>query len=332
MDILSTLGSTLGLGFLAGLRLYATVLAIGVILRFHWFQLPAAWEHLNVFANPWVMGVAAVCCAFEFFADKVPWVDSLWDSIHTVIRPLGAAIIGASAFGSSDPATRTAIALLCGGVALTGHSSKAATRLVANHSPEPFTNVALSVAEDLFVPFGLWMSVKHPVITFCFVAIFVALFAFLAPRIFRLMRIEWLAISSLLKRLFITAPPVPALAWPRVLSDQAIAILQSRLRPFNTGTGNMRSGVLCAAATPGALRNSVGYLYPADDRLEFVTRRLLRRKTHAIPYNAIREAKIHLGLLLDTLELRTDSGIQEFDIFKTAEPRESYKTSVGVQH
>jgi hypothetical protein len=129
----------------------------------------------------------------------------MWDSIHTFIRPIGGAILGFTALGDSDPALKVVMFVLCVGVALTGHSSKAATRYAANHSPEPFTNVGLSTAEDLFVPGLIWMALYHPLITAAFVILFVAAFAFIAPRVFRAVRRELRALASWFSRLRHTA-------------------------------------------------------------------------------------------------------------------------------
>ena len=156
------LASALGLGMLAGARLYATVFAVGLLLRFNWVALPPAWQHASVLADTRVLIVAGIACAVEFVADKIPWVDSAWDSIHTFIRPIGAALMASSLLSNVQPAYQVVLFLLAGGMALSGHSAKAATRLALNHSPEPFTNLALSLGEDAFVAGGLYMVVKHP--------------------------------------------------------------------------------------------------------------------------------------------------------------------------
>ena len=154
--------SALGLGLLAGGRLYATAFGIGLLLRFNWVALPAAWQHASVLADPRVLIVSGVACAIEFIADKIPWVDVTWDSIHMFIRPIGAALLTSSLFSSLDPAHQIVLFLLAGGVALSGHAAKATTRLAVNHSPEPFSNVTVSLAEDAAVAVGLYMLVKHP--------------------------------------------------------------------------------------------------------------------------------------------------------------------------
>jgi hypothetical protein len=199
MDTLQLLGSTLGLSFLAGIRLYATVLALGLGIRFGLLHLPPALSGLEIFAHPAVLITAAIAYIAEFIADKIPWFDSLWDAVHTFIRPVGAALLGAAAFGSLDPRLRVALAILCGGVALTSHSSKAATRAMVNHSPEPFSNIALSLAGDVAAPAGVWLAMAHPVAAFVLVAIAVVVFAVLA-------RVVWRAFRSALARLGLTQP------------------------------------------------------------------------------------------------------------------------------
>ena len=208
MDTLQLLGSTLGLSFLAGIRLYATVLALGLSIRFGLFHPPAALSGLEVLADPAVLIIAGAAYVAEFIADKIPWFDTFWDSIHTFIRPIGAALLGASALGTLDPKLRIAIAILCGGVALTSHSSKAATRVMVNHSPEPFSNIALSLAGDIATPLGVWFTVRHPVIALVLVAVALVVIAILARAIIRKFR-------SVLARLGFSQPestPSPYIA------------------------------------------------------------------------------------------------------------------------
>jgi hypothetical protein len=186
MDTISLLGSAAGLGFLAGIRLYFTVFALGIAIRMGWFEPHGAMEQLNLLAStPVLIGSGALLLA-EFVADKIPWFDSIWDSVHTFIRPIGAAALGVAALGSFDPSMQVLIGLVSGGVALTGHASKAATRVAVNHSPEPFSNWVLSFAEDVFVPFGLWAVMTHPLITGAVILVFLIVFFALARMIWRL--------------------------------------------------------------------------------------------------------------------------------------------------
>ena len=214
MELMQQMGTALGLGLLSGVRLYLTVLGIGAAIRFNWLHLQDSFSGLNVLADWRVMAVAGVACLIEFVADKVPWVDSAWDSIHTFIRPIGAILLGASAFATLDPATKTMLALLCGGVALTGHSAKSATRLAVNHSPEPFTNIALSLAGDAAVPVATWLTFKHPLVTFGVVAAFLVLFFWLSPRIVRSLRVELAAIGAILNRWFGSREVAPTVQAP----------------------------------------------------------------------------------------------------------------------
>jgi hypothetical protein len=134
MEVIQLLSSTMGLGFVSGLNLYATVLTLGLGIRFHFIALSPQFSKLEILGSWYVLVAAGVLFILEAFADKIPWVDSLWDAIHTLIRPIGAAALGATAIGSVDPQAAV-IAAMCGGVALTGHSAKAGTRLLSTTVP-----------------------------------------------------------------------------------------------------------------------------------------------------------------------------------------------------
>jgi Domain of unknown function (DUF4126) len=200
MDTIDLLGSTLGIGFVSGIRLYATILALGLAIHFDKFHLNPGQEKLAILGTWPVLIAAGVACLAEFFADKIPLVDSLWDSFHTFIRPIGAVVLSASLLGSIDPTLKLVLVILAGGVALAGHSSKAAARVAINHSPEPFTNIGASLAGDLFAPAGLWLSFHHPAIVLVLVAIFLAVFAWLAPKVFRALSMPVAAFRKLVRR------------------------------------------------------------------------------------------------------------------------------------
>ena len=142
------LGRTLGFSFAAGINLYATVAIIGLASRYGWVALPPQYQ---VFDNNWIIGTAIALYVIEFFADKVPWIDSVWDAVHTVVRPIGGAYIAVATLGHASPAVETLVGLLGGTLAAGTHFGKAGTRLMANASPEPFSNWILSLAEDVFV-------------------------------------------------------------------------------------------------------------------------------------------------------------------------------------
>ena len=188
MNVLELLGISAGVGFLAGIRLYATVLAVGLAIRFHWLSFSAGQEEWNILAHPAVMITAGALAVVEFLADKIAWLDSVWDAFHTFIRPVGAALLGAAAFATVDPKYRILLVLLCGGMALTSHASKAATRVLANHSPEPFSNMAISAAEDVILPVGIWVTLQHPLIMLALVAAFLVAFVWLFRKVVRAVR------------------------------------------------------------------------------------------------------------------------------------------------
>jgi hypothetical protein len=188
MDPIQLLATTMGIGFAAGLRLYATVLGLGLAIRMGWLHLPAQMTGLEVLAHPAVLISAGVAFVVEFISDKIPWVDSIWDAAHTVIRPVGAAVLAATAFGEMDPLMRTLLVIACGGVALSSHATKAATRLAVNHSPEPFSNIALSLAGDFGVPFLLWLTAAHPLLMLVLVSCFLVAFVWLASKIWGVLK------------------------------------------------------------------------------------------------------------------------------------------------
>lgn len=188
VEILATLGRTLGFSFAAGINLYATVAVLGLAKRYGWVQLP---EQFQVFDNDVVIGVALLLYVVEFVADKIPWVDSLWDAVHTVIRPVGGAIIAVTTLGEASPTVEGLIALLGGTVAAGTHFGKAGTRAVANTSPEPFSNWVLSISEDVFVIGLAALALKYPVAAAVVVIVGVALMIVFAAWIARAVRRRW---------------------------------------------------------------------------------------------------------------------------------------------
>jgi uncharacterized protein DUF4126 len=185
MNPVETLGLALGAGFSSGLNLYATVATLGLLQRFGVIRLPAS---LEILAHPWVLGIAAALYLLEFFADKVPYVDTVWDAVHTFIRPPAAALLAYGAAGAAAPEWRWGAALLAGGVALTAHGTKASARAAVNTSPEPLSNWVLSFGEDLLAVWLTWMATTHPIATTAIVTALVALSAFLLFYLFRFLR------------------------------------------------------------------------------------------------------------------------------------------------
>src|SRR5215470_6814095 len=173
----------MGLAFVSGLRLYGTVLALGLGISTGFIRLDPAMSRLEILGDPLVITVAGTVYVVEFVADKVPWVDSVWDSFHTLIRPLGAAVLG-----DVDPRLKLSAFLLCGSVALASHTGKAGIRLAVNASPEPFTNIVISLSEDAIAAVGVWLAVAHPYLTAIVIALWLAVMAWILPKIYRLAR------------------------------------------------------------------------------------------------------------------------------------------------
>jgi hypothetical protein len=159
METLALVGRTLGFSLAAGVNLYATVALIGLAARFGWVSLPPDFQ---AFGSLWVIGIASALYCVEFVADKVPWVDTLWDAIHTFIRPIGGAALAVAALGDASPSMKILAALLGGAVATSSHITKAGTRVIANTSPEPFSNWVLSLLEDGFVVALGLLALKYP--------------------------------------------------------------------------------------------------------------------------------------------------------------------------
>jgi hypothetical protein len=168
MDILITLGRTMGFSLAAGVNLYATVALLGLAARFGWVALPDQYQAFN---NDWIIGAALVLYVVEFVADKIPWVDSIWDGVHTLIRPLGGALIAVATLGETSPTLEAVVALAGGAIAAGSHLTKAGTRVAANASPEPFSNWILSLAEDLFVVGLGFIALKYPLVALAFVTV-----------------------------------------------------------------------------------------------------------------------------------------------------------------
>ena len=182
IELLATLGRTLSFSFASGINLYTTVAILGLAHHFGWVELPTQFA---VFDNPWVIGIAGFLFLIEFVADKIPWLDTVWDGIHTAVRPLGGALVGVATLGEADPVMQGAVALLGGVTAASSHFAKAGTRAMVNASPEPFSNWFISLAEDVLVLGLATIALRHPIVALglC-LALFVAI-AFSATLIVR---------------------------------------------------------------------------------------------------------------------------------------------------
>jgi hypothetical protein len=182
---LPTLSLALGSAWTSGINLYATVTILGLLQKFGATHLPGG---LSVLDNWWIIGVAASLYAIEFFADKIPYIDSVWDVVHTFIRVPAGAIVAYSATNQMDSSISVIATLLGGGLALSSHGTKAALRAGANLSPEPVSNWILSIVEDVIAFVGTILSVFAPVLIAIVLIIFMIFFVWFFPKVFRAMR------------------------------------------------------------------------------------------------------------------------------------------------
>jgi hypothetical protein len=204
LGIAEILGIAASISLLSGWRLYLTILATGLAMRFGALPLPEHLAALQVLANPWVMGAAGLAAFMEFFADKILWLDSVWDTVHTFIRPVGGALLALAVIDPSDPVTQAIAFMLGGGASLLAHGGKASARAVVNTSPEPFSNMAVSTVEDVASAGLLYLAYSYPVAAGVVAVILLVL-------AIALMVIAW----RVLRRVFLRvreepAPPAPS--------------------------------------------------------------------------------------------------------------------------
>ena len=183
---LIALASTVSL--LAGWRLYLVSFAVGLAMKFGWIALPEQLHALDILANNWLIGVAGVGALAEFFADKVAWVDSAWDAVHSVVRPLGGALLSMAIIDGADPNWQVASFLLGGGAALVAHAGKAGARALVNASPEPVSNIVVSTGEDVATAGLLALAIANPVIAAIIAVLLVGLSIWLVIKARRFLR------------------------------------------------------------------------------------------------------------------------------------------------
>ena len=185
MNMIQVLGLALGAAWTSGLNLYATVAVLGLLQHYKLAQLPGG---LHVLDNRWIIGVALFLYVVEFFADKIPYVDTVWDAVHTFIRVPAGAVLAAAATSDINPTVQVLALLLGGGLALSTHGTKATVRAGANLSPEPLTNWALSLLEDVLAVGALVLAVVYPVGIFALILIFLLVLVWILPKVLRRIR------------------------------------------------------------------------------------------------------------------------------------------------
>jgi hypothetical protein len=208
MGTIEALSLAMGTAWTSGINLYATVAALGIANRMEMIHLP---QNLEVLSHPGVIAIACVMYFIEFFADKVPYVDTGWDALHTFIRVPAGAILASRSLGDMNPALELMALLAGGSIALVAHGTKASARLAINASPEPFSNWATSIAEDVTVFGSLWLMFNHPIVMMVLVVLFIALVAWLVPKIYRLAKRGFQALRDKMRG---TKPDHPAASGP----------------------------------------------------------------------------------------------------------------------
>ena len=195
MDFISTLAISMGASWVSGINLYATVATLGLLGRLANLKLPG---ELEVVTNWWVIGVALFLFVVEFIADKIQVVDSVWDVIHTFIRIPAGAVLAATAFGDFDRRIQVIALLVGGGLALSSHGTKAATRAIVNTSPEPVSNIVVSLAEDVLVIVSVLLAVFLPILVFFVIAAGLAFSIWILPKVIRFFQ----SVGRRVRRLF----------------------------------------------------------------------------------------------------------------------------------
>lgn len=307
MEAINLLGGAMGLSFVSGINLYATILAVGVGMNSGLIKLAPGMESLEVLGHPLILIIAGAMYTAEFFADKVPWVDSAWDTVHTFIRPIGGALIASSAVGQLDPAAELAVMLAGGSIALSTHATKASARLVINQSPEPFTNTAASVVEDVVAFGGAWLSLRHPAVMLVLVVISLIIIGILGPKVLRLLRVELNVLATLIGNLARDT----SVGWER-LDDKYRAAVPEGFSPRDTD--------FCLRAVggkgTGLRRNLMGALCMQDDRLVFLSRSYFRPKCCDLDLTKAEEAWLETKLLLHRLCIQMPQGLVQFHAFR----------------
>lgn len=283
MEHLQTLAMALGLSSLVGLRLYLTVFLTSLSINQGWLQLSTTYDSLGILGSDAILVASGVLLVLEFMADKVQGFDSVWDSIHTFIRPVGATILALQVLGDWPAEAKVVAALCAGAVALTVHSAKAGTRLIVNTSPEPFSNMALSAAEDVAVAGMFTLLITHPLVGGAVLLVGVLACLWSMPKIFRMAKATLHLLWQRLVRPS-SVPPRPSL--PCHLSpdhdillskttgahttvDWAVETISSRTRGFR-GLDNNRFGLLIAPSSQ-------------PDTLVFLARTLFGRSAVRLP-------------------------------------------------
>jgi hypothetical protein len=318
MDIFSLFGLALGLGFAAGINLYAVVLTLGLGAHLGLVQLPAHLDGLAALGHPSVVLLAAAGYLAQFLADKVRWLDSGWDVVHAAVRPAGAMLVVLPLVGQVDSLLAATAVALAGVAAASTHAAKAGVRLAINSVPEPLANLAVSLVEDGFVVVCTWIAVHHPALSGAVVAGLSLGLGTLAPWLARVAGVECRALGGLLRSL--CARPAAERDPAGGLPVSHAALLAGPAA--GAADADTRFALRCASAGgSGARRHDLGFLCLGGGELLFVTRQAGRVRGFPIDLSRLEEIRCRPGPALDRLTLRTGVEHAHFLVFKDGAAR-----------
>lgn len=308
MEALVKLSSVMGLSMTSGINLYATVAVVGLAAKFNMVEgLP---PEFGAFNNDLVIILAILMYLCEFAADKIPGFDSLWDSVHTIVRPFGAALISLAVIGEADPTVEIAAGLLGASLAMATHTAKAGTRLIVNTSPEPFTNVAVSVGEDIGVVGFSILVMSHPHISLAISLILLALLIWFGPGLWRGALLVLKAIPIKLASLFSGSKEAELKEFMPDNIEEAVDEELSKGEQIN-------ASLKChARRIKGCGRNRKGYLVLTDRRLLFAFRRLFATRVKQWSLSDLEKARLRKRFLLDVVGVKSEGKFSQFIFLK----------------
>jgi hypothetical protein len=308
MEALVKLSSVVGLSLTSGINLYATVAVVGLATKFDMIKgLPPEFQ---AFDNNLIIILAIVLYLCEFAADKIPAFDSIWDSVHTIIRPFGAALVSLAAVGEADPSVEVAVALLGASLALATHTAKAGTRLVVNTSPEPFSNIGLSLAEDVGVVGMSLLVMSHPLISLAVSLIVLVFLIRFGPGLWR---------AAIL---IIRAIPVKLLSGLRGGGEAGLKefvpdSIEEAIDVETSKDEKVQASMKCfARKVKGCGRNKKGYLVLTDNRLLFAFRKFFRTRVKQWKLADVEKVRLNRKFLLDVLGVKSEGKFLQFIFLK----------------
>lgn len=304
------IASILGLSFASGVNLYLGVLVTGLCVRYHWVTgLPG---ELSILGHPAILIAAGLLYLVEFFADKIPFVTVIWDFIHTVVRPVGGALLALAAAGDLPPVVKVLAVLAGGGIALSTHGTKMGFRLLAHTAPEPATHAAISVAEDLGVVALLALAYRYPALASAVLVALLALMAFFIPRLLRTLGFLFTSLAGRVRAWFGPAGPAVVPGW---VLERALAADPS---------GRARILEAYAKSVKGAPKLAEGFLVRTDQRWHFIYRGLFKSRTVDLDEGRMEPLRTDRGWFYDTLHFSKDGKVMSFYVTKDRAAAEAW--------